>query len=41
VAATSDRDLISAAERTAMATEEANSLLRRMAEGYHAGVAFQ
>jgi hypothetical protein len=40
VAATSDRDLISAAERTAMATEEANSLLRKMAEGYHAGVAF-
>jgi TP901 family phage tail tape measure protein len=40
VAAASDRDLISAAERTAMATEEANSLLRKMAEGYHAGVAF-
>jgi TP901 family phage tail tape measure protein len=41
VAATSDRDLISAAERTAMATEQSNSLLRRMAESYHAGVAFQ
>jgi TP901 family phage tail tape measure protein len=40
VAATSDRDLISAAERTAMATEQANSLLRKMAEGYHAGVSF-
>jgi hypothetical protein len=40
VAATSDRDLISAAERTAMATEESNSLLRKMAEGYGAGVAF-
>lgn len=40
VAAASDRDLISAAERTAMATEEANSLLRKMAEGYHAGVSF-
>jgi hypothetical protein len=41
VAATSDRDLISAAERTAMATEQSNSLLRKMAESYHAGVAFQ
>ena len=41
VAAASDRDLISAAERTAMASEESNSLLRKMAEGYHAGVAFQ
>lgn len=40
VAAASDRDLISAAERTAMATEQANSLLRKMAEGYHAGVSF-
>lgn len=40
VAATSDRDLISAAERTAMASEESNSLLRKMAEGYGAGVAF-
>jgi len=40
VAAASDRDLISAAERTAMATEEANGLLRKMAEGYHAGVSF-
>ena len=40
VAATSDRDLISAAERTAMATEQANGLLRKMAEGFHAGVAF-
>jgi hypothetical protein len=40
VAATSDRDLISAAERTAMATEEANSLLRKIAEGSLAGIAF-
>jgi hypothetical protein len=40
VAATSDRDLVSAAERTAMATEESNSFLRKMAESYHAGVAF-
>ena len=40
VAAASDRDLISAAERTAMATEEANSLLRKIAEGSLAGVSF-
>ena len=40
VAGKSDRDLISAAERTAMAAEESNGFLRKMAESYHAGVAF-